>query len=605
LGNFGRRTRLTFLLVIGTVLASAVVASQLSALPLLQLFDLKTYDLRRVLLGRESPPPDIVLVTIDDRTEQAIREPRIFWHPYYSALLRALSEAGARAIGLDVSFGMSVAKWEPDFDRELAETFTEVSAVTPVVLAYDNLQPAPEGIPLYILANALGATGFANLTLDRDSFVRRQELRTHDSPGLEAFSARLYTLTTSREDTGAPLDVSGSVFIHYWGPGGTFPSFSMAEVLAAAKNKNSLQLERWFHNKIVLVGSLDATDKRPTPFYLAAGGQDLMPGLEIHANILDTLIQHRYVRRISQVASTALIVGAAILAALFIFKIPFPWAPSLLIVAVIAYFAISVAALRAGKVLPVIPPILSMFLSGLGSYGAYSMTEGRRKRLLQNVLGRYVSKEIADEVLAGGDFEMGGTQRLVTVMFSDLRNFTTYCHGRDPKLVVDDLNEYFRDMSAEIKAHGGMVNQFIGDGILALFGVPVAHGDDVQRAVACAIQMVRRNTEFNTTRGERGLPPLIIGIGIHTGEAVVGNIGSSDKIAYTAIGDTVNIASRIESENKTYNSQLLVSEATYEYVKDHVACELAGHSHLKGIAEPMRLFRISAMKESERCFQEP
>jgi adenylate cyclase len=233
------------------------------------------------------------------------------------------------------------------------------------------------------------------------------------------------------------------------------------------------------------------------------------------------------------------------------------------------------------------------------------MTEGRRKRLLQNVLGRYVSKEIADEVLAGGDFEMGGTQRLVTVMFSDLRNFTTYCHGRDPKLVVDDLNEYFRDMSAEIKAHGGMVNQFIGDGILALFGAPVAHGDDVQRAVACAIQMVRRNTEFNTTRGERGLPPLTIGIGIHTGEAVVGNIGSTDKIAYTAIGDTVNIAARIEGENKTYNSQLLVSEATYEYVKDHVACELAGHSHLKGIAEPMRLFRISAMKESEQCFQEP
>ena len=120
----------------------------MSALALIQLFDLKTYDLRLVLLGRESHSPDIALVTIDDRTEQAIREPRIFWHPYYSALLRALSESGARGIGVDVSFGMSVAKWEPDFDRELAGTFSEVSTVTPVVLAYDNIQPAPEGVPV-------------------------------------------------------------------------------------------------------------------------------------------------------------------------------------------------------------------------------------------------------------------------------------------------------------------------------------------------------------------------------------------------------------------------------------------------------------------------
>ena len=600
MANSGRRRRLTFLLV-ATVCASAVVAFQLSGLPLLQLFDLKTYDLRVVLLGRETPAPNIALVTIDDRTEQAIPEPRIFWHPYYSALLRALSEAGAQAIGVDVAFGMSVAKWEQDFDRELAETFTEVSTATPVVLAYDNLHPPPEGVPLYLLANALGATGFANLTLDTDNFVRRQELRTQDSRKLEAFSDRLFALTTKREASGAPVDASGAVLIHYWGPGGTFPSYSMADVLTAAEKKNTAQLKSWFQNKVVLVGSLDAADKRPTPFYLAGGGQDLMPGLEIHANILETLIQQRYARRISQVAEIALILCAAILAALFIFKIPFPWAPLLLILAGVTYFAISVVALRSGKVLPVIPPIISMLVCGLGSYGAYSMTEGRRKRLLQNVLGRYVSKEIADEILAGGDFEMGGTQRVVTVMFSDLRNFTSYCHGRDPKLVVDDLNEYFQDMTTEIKAHGGMVNQFIGDGILALFGAPVAHSDDERRAVACGIQMVRRNAKFNKTRAERGLPPLTIGIGIHTGEAVVGNIGASEKIAYTAIGDTVNIASRIESENKTYHSQLLVSEATYEYVKDHVACELAGHAHLKGISEPMRLFRISAMEESERC----
>jgi adenylate cyclase len=181
-------------------------------------------------------------------------------------------------------------------------------------------------------------------------------------------------------------------------------------------------------------------------------------------------------------------------------------------------------------------------------------------------------------------------------MFTDLRNYTSYCQGRDPHQVVEELNEYFTDMASEIKAHGGMINKFIGDGIMALFGAPVPHADDARRAVACGLKMVERNKQYNIRRVERGLPPLVIGIGVHTGQVVVGNIGAPEKMEYTAIGDAVNIASRIEGENKTFGTQLLISEATCQLVADQFTMEAALSSKMKGIDEPMNLYQVIGVR---------
>jgi adenylate cyclase len=177
-------------------------------------------------------------------------------------------------------------------------------------------------------------------------------------------------------------------------------------------------------------------------------------------------------------------------------------------------------------------------------------------------------------------------------MFCDLRDYTSYCHGRDPHQIVHELNEYFAYMTEEIKAHGGMVNKFIGDGIMALFGAPVPHADDPYNAVTCAVRMVARNREYNEGRLQKGLRPLVLGVGIHTGEAVVGTIGAPEKMEYTAIGDAVNVASRIEGENKTFHTQALFSEATYRLVHDRLPAERMGEAKLKGVAEPVTLFSI-------------
>jgi adenylate cyclase len=146
-----------------------------------------------------------------------------------------------------------------------------------------------------------------------------------------------------------------------------------------------------------------------------------------------------------------------------------------------------------------------------------------------------------------------------------------------------------------------MVNKFIGDGIMALFGAPVAHPDDARRAIACGLHMIRRNEEYNQGRAKKGLDPLVIGIGIHTGEAVVGTIGAREKMEYTAIGNTVNVSARVEGENKKYNSRMLVTEDTYKLVREDAEADLAGHAELKGIDEPVALYKIVKLKAGGSC----
>jgi len=554
------------------------------------------------------------MVMLDGRTEAAIQEPRIFWHPHFASVLRAAAAGGARAIGLDVAFGLSVERWAPDLDRELAAAYAEVSASVPVVLAYDNLTPLPEGLPVYMLANIQAGIGFANLTVDSDNFVRRQELRSGDENALESFGARLAAAALNAEwaaDAGAesklgeppfalrlaervvPLDRAGFMLIHYWGPSATFQSVSMADVLEAGRQSNTARLEEWFREKIVLIGTADPADQKSTPFYLSGGGQRLTPGVEIQASIVATLVEGRFLREVSQPAAIAIVVLFAFTAAGLAFRFRVPIAPVLLVAIFAFYFAISVWALGDGLVVPLVQPALGLVLGGGSGYVMYSLTEGRKRRLLQDVFGRYVSPEIAQEILARGEIPLGGTRQPVTVMFCDLRDYTSYCHGRDPQQVVQELNEYFAYMSQEIKAHGGMINKFIGDGIMALFGAPVPHAHDPYNAARCAERMVARNREYNRRRAEQGLRPLVLGIGIHTGEAVVGTIGAPEKMEYTAIGDAVNVASRIEGENKTFHTQALLSEATYLLIQGRVEAERMGEAKLKGVAEPVTLYAVA------------
>ncbi|MCS6971671.1 MAG: adenylate/guanylate cyclase domain-containing protein, partial [Leptospiraceae bacterium] len=220
------------------------------------------------------------------------------------------------------------------------------------------------------------------------------------------------------------------------------------------------------------------------------------------------------------------------------------------------------------------------------------MTEGLREReQLKGAFGKFVNEEVARMVLRG-DLALGGELKTATVLFSDIRSFTTISEKLNPAEVVAFLNEYLSLMVEVIHQNGGIVDKFIGDAIMAVWGAPVSRDNDVENAVAAALGMRQALLEFNRKRGGRGKPAIRIGIGINTGEVLAGQIGSENRLEYTVIGDTVNLASRLEGLTKFFGADILIAQSTYDLVKKQFACIPLKRVLVKGKSEAQRVYAV-------------
>ena len=220
------------------------------------------------------------------------------------------------------------------------------------------------------------------------------------------------------------------------------------------------------------------------------------------------------------------------------------------------------------------------------------MTKGLRERdFIKDTFGKYVSNEIRDEVLSG-NVTLDGELKEVTVLFADLRNFTPLAEANDPKTVVRIINIYFREMAFAIQQHSGLVLQFIGDEIEAVFGAPLPLENHPVLAVRAALEMRRRLDVVNDQLKQQGHGPLQHGIGIHTGPVVAANIGSPDRLSYALVGDTVNLASRIQSLNKQLGSDILLSAMTQTALDKDITLEKLPATTIKGKREPVEIFRV-------------
>ena len=220
----------------------------------------------------------------------------------------------------------------------------------------------------------------------------------------------------------------------------------------------------------------------------------------------------------------------------------------------------------------------------------------KERNLIKQAFGKYVSTQIADKILKE-EINLKGEEQELTILFSDIRDFTAMSEKMSPKEVVSFLNNYFSHMVQIIFKHEGMLDKFIGDGLMALFGAPLPHKDDPLRAIKCAIEMQATLSEINTKRRLYGKKPIKIGIGIHTGKCVVGNIGSDMKLEYTAIGDNVNIASHVEGLNKTFNTSILITESTYEKIKQKIEVERIGAVNLKTRTQQIIVYKVVKLLE--------
>lgn len=226
-----------------------------------------------------------------------------------------------------------------------------------------------------------------------------------------------------------------------------------------------------------------------------------------------------------------------------------------------------------------------------------------QEQRLMSTLCRYVTREVAERVLADRDrLKLGGDRQMVAVLFSDIRNFTTISENSTAEEIVGMLNEYFTRMMEPVFRYEGMLDKFIGDAMMAVFGAPVARANDAERAVMAALEMRRVLARYNRLRVGRGQEPIQTGIGITKGEAITGNIGSEQRMDYTVIGDTVNVASRLEGLTKNYEYKILINDQVYEDIKHKVACVDLGYAMVKGKGEGVRIYGVKEPAEN-RFFQ--
>lgn len=229
-----------------------------------------------------------------------------------------------------------------------------------------------------------------------------------------------------------------------------------------------------------------------------------------------------------------------------------------------------------------------------------SMLEGLLERdKVKNMFNKFHGSSVTEDLLKG-NLELGGSKKVVTVFFSDVRDFTKFSEGHTPEQVVEMLNEYFQIMVAIINKHGGVVDKFIGDAIMAVWGAPNGSERDPQNAVKACIEMRQSLDQLNSLRKSRGQVPIKIGIGLHRGEAISGTIGSSERMEYTVIGDTVNQASRIESSTKAFGTDFLLSDSLADFVKDEFIVEEAGRVEVKGKSEPLTLFKVRGYFDEQK-----
>lgn len=592
---------------------SVVAARALDEIRFFQILNLKAYDahflVRNYLLG---PPAisNIILLTADQKAMDAdsFRELREFWNKHYAEAITAAGEGGAKVIGLDLAFGIPIDQWEPGYDEMLGGAVS--MSPVPVVVGYvERLQSnkAARQIPINMIAAALGLAAFANLTADPDGFYRMQELlegpslNPNDPPPARSLAMRVvekYLGVDAEFQSGKlllqgrpiPISPERAMLINYAGPPGTFPRVSLADFEAAAERGDKAKIRKWVGGKIVLIGSDFVDDRFYTPFFTPLVKNSDTAGVEVHANTVRTLLERRFLVGVPNWLRLLSLIIASSIAVLAATSGGASRAVPLILLEIVAILVFTHLLFESGLILSTSEILLATLICATASVVYRFATAEKRGNLFRRAVSLFVGKQLATSLEETEDIKLSGKRLEVTILFTDIRGFTAFteqvCDEQGPEAVVQMLNEYMAAMVASIVKYHGHANKFIGDGILAIFSdedegaVP---GDHPVRAVRCATEMVTAPGRFQT------------GAGIHTGPAVVGNVGSADKMEYTVLGDTVNLASRLESLNKEHHTKLLMSGATQGRLDDQVATTYLADAPVRGKALPISLFTVASL----------
>jgi adenylate cyclase len=376
------------------------------------------------------------------------------------------------------------------------------------------------------------------------------------------------------------------MFINYLGPPGIFPTYSAAQVLEERLPPGALK------DKLVLVGAtaVGIFDLRVTPF------SGVCPGLEIQATVLDNILRRDFIRTPANpsLATLGIVLGLALLFGLMLPRLSPVGAIGFTLIVAQAYIAVNYLAFRYyGLQLEVFYPLLAVagIYTGITLQGF--LAEERERLRLKKAFQSYVAPEVVNQIIRHPEqLRLGGERRNLSILFSDIRGFTSLSESMDPEALVEVLHDFLDPMSEIIVKHGGTLDKYIGDAIMALFGAPLEFLDHSLRACRTALEMVQNLRALDQEWLERGRPSLRIGIGINSGPVAVGNMGSSRLFDYTAIGDNVNLASRLEGLNKFYGTEILISAATAQHLDSDFYFREVDLVRVKGKKQPIAIYEV-------------
>lgn len=621
-------------------LASALVVALLSHILIPEImyqYEARTYDWR-VKKGvedvEEFSHEEIVIIDIDGRSVSELGKFSQWPRSYYPKLINHLNQNGALVVGLDIIFDKVI--WQPQQDVEFVKTVKKANNVFNALYfgRADTLnwryemRDEPKGydasnfyyqlhgtnIPpfrseqrfeneFFDLLNASKGNGHVNFHADDDGVVRSIHLFTrfnnhlYPSLALNMFM-KMYEVDSLVVDDPAwlqlysnnqlvrniPIDEDGYMRISYFGGFKGFRYISFYDVLEQRVDP------AFYENKIFLVGtSLPGLfDLRNAPMLQA------FPGVEIHANILKTLLDDQFVTRLTEMEIFIMTaIFGVIFGILMSYLSPLFSVLLLIISSALHIFVAAILYMDSFLWVDIVAPISTIFLTFSLVYMYRFATEERKKRFIRSTFSHFVTKSVVDELLANPEkIKLGGEKKLCSVMFSDVAGFTTISEKLSPEALVSLLNDYLTEMTNIVFKYDGMLDKYEGDAIMAVFGAPVSAGNDAYNACVSALEMQETLARMRVLWRKQGRDELRARIGINSGEMVVGNMGSETRFDYTVMGDAVNLGARLEGANKQYGTEIMIGEITKREAGDKIITRQLDLLRVKGKNEPVKVYEL-------------
>jgi adenylate cyclase len=578
------RTKFFLLVALGSILTAT--AAYVLHFRFLDNLERQTIDLRFSLRGDEAAPPDVVIVKVDDVTFQELNEQWPFPRGMHGRLLDTIANGKPKAVAFDVQFSEYGTIAE---DNALGNALHRHPGLT--VLSSTEVDEDGEANLIFDSAalEELGArAGNANLPTDKDGIIRRFPYAVEGLRGFAIVAAEIAKgLRISRDEMGDDVQ-----WIDYAGSPGTVTAYSYSRVL------NGDVPPSVFKDKVVVIG---ATAPSLQDIHATPTGA-VMSGPEIQANAIATALRGFPLRSLPTVWNIVLIIALGLVVPLVSLRA----GPLISVgVGILAFalfsFGTQVAFESGGRVSSYVYPMAALAMATVGSIGTHYTLAAFERERVRDVFSRFVPEQVVDQVLAqtDADLRLQGKELVATVMFSDLRGFTSSAEEMPAENVITVLNNYLQEMSEAILAHGGTLVCYMGDGIYAIWGAPLEQEDHADRALAASREMLlERLPKFNDWMREQGHGEgYLMGIGLNSGPVMTGNVGHERRMDYTAVGDVVNTASRIEGMTKGTPYSVLIAESTIEMMSERPT-DLVYYDELevRGRVAKLKLWALNILK---------